>query len=102
MAFLIIPICYVDPPEEETDDDDDEIEKIRKKSLKKKKPIIKYANITINTHLVCSFVGVEDSGHTMVNMSDGNQYECMLEIEKFDTLFKGADAIIDLSAMYGN
>jgi hypothetical protein len=99
MAFLLIPICYVesDPSEEE---EDNEIAKITKKH--KKPPTPKEADVTININQICSFVGVDETDHTMIYMADRSVYECILSRDKFEDLIVGADAIIDLTTIREN
>jgi hypothetical protein len=38
----------------------------------------------------------------MVYMSDGNQYECLYDRDTFDSLLKGAEAVVDLSDIKEN
>lgn len=99
MAFIIIPICYVEGDFREDGDDDDEITKIQRKRTK---PKILSADMTINTRLICSYVGDDSTGHTFINMADGNTFECTYDRDTFDTLLTGADAIVDLSNITDN
>jgi hypothetical protein len=95
MAFIIIPIVYIAGS---MDDEDDDITRLKRKG----KAPIKKADITINTNTICSYVGEDETNHTMVYMADGNCYECLFSRDRFDTLLKGAEAVVDLSTLTDN
>ena len=99
MAFIIIPICYVDGSFRDDGEDDNEITQIRKKN---RKPHILEADMTINTKLICSYVGDDSTGHTFINMSDGNTLECLYSREEFTAILLGAEAFVDLSYIKEN
>ena len=96
MAFITIPICYV---EVDPDEDDSEISRIKSKS---KPPKVQNADVTINTVNICSYVGVNDTNHTMIFMADGTMYECTYERDVVDDIIAESDAIIDLTAITEN
>lgn len=98
MAFIIIPICYVESDPEE--DDDSEIAKITKKN--KKTPEPKEADVTININQICSFVGVDETEHTLIYMSDGCIWECILDRDEVEELIAGSEAVVDLTTIREN
>jgi hypothetical protein len=99
MAFLLIPICYVegDPFNE---DEDNEIAKLTKKN--KKPPAPKEADVTININQICSFVGVDETDHTMIYMADGCVWECTLSRDDFEDILAKSEAIMSLSTIREN
>lgn len=95
MAFLIIPICYIDGS---TDDESEDITRLKRKG----KASSREADIAINTQQICSYVGVEEINHTMVYMSDGNVYECTYERNRFESLLERIDSIVAIKEISEN
>ena len=95
MAFIIIPIVYI----EGTAEEDDEISAIKRK---KNPPKILEADICINTQMICSFVGEDEHHHTMVTMGNGNVYECTMDVEEFGDMIDRVETLIDLSDITAN
>jgi len=89
MAFIIIPIVYIEGVAE-----DDEISAIKRK---KNPPKTLEADICINTQMICSYVGEDEHNHTMVTMGDGSIYECTMDVEGFGEMIARVETVIDLS-----
>lgn len=98
MSFIIIPICYIEV--DASEDEESDVVRLQKKA--KKSPPIKYCDVTINTVNICSYIGEDESGHTMITMTDGTIFECTHEREVFDNLIVGADALVNLTDISDN
>jgi hypothetical protein len=95
MAFITIPIWYI---EGSMDDEDDDITRLKRKG----KAPVREADMTINTQLICAYVGEDENRHTMVYMSDGNAYECTWDREKFTDLLAKTEAIVEFPEVTEN
>ena len=76
MKFITVPICYV----EEAD--------IEKASNLKTKPKEKYLDIAINAEMICAYIGVLETKHTMVYLANGSEFESTLSVDEFDDLLQ--------------
>lgn len=96
MAFIILPVVYV---EVDPEDEDGEISRIKNKG--KSKPPLK-ADVTININNICTYVGINENNHTMIFTSDGNAYECIYDRDTVDEMIQKTEAIIDLTTIADN
>lgn len=96
MAFIILPVVYV---EVDPEDEDGEISRIKNKG-KSKTPL--KADVTININNICTYVGINENNHTMIFTSDGNAYECIYDRDALDEMIQKTEAIIDLTTIADN
>jgi hypothetical protein len=98
MPFVIIPICYIEV--DASEDEESDVVRLQKKG--KGDPHVYHADVTINTNAICSYVGEDETNHTMVTMVDGTTFECTIDREAFGILIVGAEAIVSLSDIKEN
>lgn len=91
MAFITIPIVYIE--RDPNEDDDNDIVRIKRKN---KPPRMQGADLTINTNMIVSVIGEDLTNHTMVGMADGKVYECEWKRERFEDILVKVEALIDL------
>ena len=94
MAFIVIPIVYVDG----SNDSEDILALKRKKGTLK----VEEADLTINTTQICSYIGEDENDHTLISMADGSTVECTFDRDTFDDLLETVDSIIDLTPISTN
>lgn len=90
MAFITIPIVYVE------EDPDDDLGKIKRKN---KPPNVQQADLTINTSMIATVIGIDEVNHTMIGMADGNRYQCEWPRDKFEDTLSQVESIVDLGTI---
>jgi len=100
MPFITIPICYIEVEVSEEEEEESEIRRLQKKA--KKAPPVKHADVSLNTRMICSYVGEDETNHTMINMADGTTWECVWDREEFENRLQLSDTIVDLTSITEN